>query len=284
MNGIYTDRLRSWVGVAGVLSLLWAGCGFAAGPQPAGPWRIEVAQAAPWATDGLVHTQLEGAVLSFDDGAVSGPAPLGCANASYEFVVSPAEGMFQGGLPEPATAAAEALGVVHLPVATLRVNCDSGSFDYHMIAPDTLLTALDNVIWTLRYEAPDSSPVAQVQAMLVDHMTHDMAFTMETVARKEGVLSSSLFLAIGEYFGRPQLVDEVPPINGDPFTDSQEYPEGFVLGEVSMEGDLARVPVVFSDAYGSRTVEMALIREAGRWRIDDLTYEDGATLRELLRP
>lgn len=254
--------------------------------QPREEWRIGDGQVAPWAEPGtrsLLNPELEGQALRFDGNALVGPHPLGCTDAGYEFVVSPAEGLFQGGLPAPAEAAATALGIAELPTLTWRVNCSTGAFDYHFVSGRTLMLGLDQVVWSLYLDQPDTSPESVTLGLLRDHMTHDLAFTAETVLRKGDFLTRGLTGAIAVYFAAPQSPDEAPLINGDPFTDSQEYPTGFVLGEALLQDSEAIVPVLFQDFDRQKRVEMVLHREGSRWLVDDLRYPDGETLRELLK-
>jgi len=110
-----------------------------------------------------------------------------------------------------------------------------------------------------------------------------MGFTPASLARKRAALSEELARAADDYFARPWPEDEVPPIDGDPFTDSQEYPSRFALGAAAVEGDVAEVPVAFDDGARRRVVVYRLRRRDGAWRVDDLRYEGGSSLRELLR-
>ena len=256
-----------------------------AAQQHAGTWRITAGAWAPWAAaarGSLSNATLRDRTLEFTPGQVIGPAPLGCARAEYDYVVTPAEGLFQGGLPEPAAAAARAVGVTRLPAMTLSVRCESGVFDYHFAAPDRLLVALDNVVWTLnRVQQPDG-PGAVVQVLLSEHMTGDMGFTAVTVARKSRFLSAELSNMIGSYFRQPRLADEVPPINGDPFTNSQEYPNRFTIARVETNGSGATVRVIFRDGVRERPVVWLLRRVGSQWLLDDLRYDDGKTFRALL--
>jgi hypothetical protein len=114
-------------------------------------------------------------------------------------------------------------------------------------------------------------------------MTDDMGFTPESVARKRSLLTPGLGGAIGTYFARPFPEDEVPPIAGDPFTDSQEYPTRFTLGPSASGGADAVVAVSFAGDVRHRRVDFVLRREEERWLLDDLRYEDGSTLRALLQ-
>jgi len=88
---------------------------------------------------------------------------------------------------------------------------------------------------------------------------------------------------VAHYFAQPASADEVPVINGDPFTDSQEYPTRFAVNKASVRGSSAEVPVRFADAYRNRNVTYLLVRERGVWRLDDLVYEQGETLQGLLK-
>ena len=282
--------------VMGVLVVLFAAPEGSAGElaswQPQMSWRIERGEAAPWATaqpadrpDRDSHA-LVGSIVRLEGDRVLAPDPLACSGARYELVVTPAEGLFQGMLAAPADRAARAarsLGISELPVLTLRVTCSTGLFDYHLVAADKAVLGLDNVIWFLSETRRDSSPEAMVLALLRDHMTHDMAFTRDSVARKQAHLTGDLTQAIRAYFARPVPHDEVPVINGDPFTNSQEYPSGFVLGRASIDGERAEVPVRFHDGARAKPVTLVLKNVAATWRLDDLRYDDGATFRGLLR-
>ena len=77
--------------------------------------------------------------------------------------------------------------------------------------------------------------------------------------------------------------DEVPEINGDPFTDSQEYPSGFRVGATEADGDRASVPVILSWPGGTtRTVRVRVARVGDAWIVSDVLYESGPSFRKLL--
>jgi hypothetical protein len=255
------------------------------GLQPEGGWTIAdtTLPLDPKAERPAGEPSLSGTVEFLRD-RVAGPPPIGCSGARYELVVTPAEGLFQGSLPAPAEQSASAMGITHLPVMTLRVTCDSGAFDYHLIAPGTLLLGLDGVARRLENRSTAETPEAVVQRLLTEHMTHDMGFTPALVAPKRAFFTTGLNAAIDAYFALPLPEDEVPPIDGDPITSTQEYPSRFTLNAAVVDGAATVVPVVFSDGVRTRRVDFVLARDAGRWRVDDLRYEDHTTFRELLRP
>jgi hypothetical protein len=263
------------------------------GIPPAEGWTITSGVIAPWAPEKLKAQKdaalpnddlLRDAALAFDPGRVVGPSPLGCEDARYEFVLSPAEGMFQGAIETDAPAAMRALGVNELPVLTMQVSCETGVFDYHRIAPGKLLLGLDNVVWTLSNEKAARSPEAAVLDLYAVHMSGDMGFTPALVESKRRFLTKGLNAEIDAYFARPAPKDEPPVINGDPFTGTQEYPTRFSLEPAAISGAEATVPFVFTDGARKRTVTAVLRKDGSAWLLDDLRYEDGETFRKLLGP
>ncbi|MBN8517172.1 DUF3828 domain-containing protein [Accumulibacter sp.] len=273
--------------VASFLFLAAHGAGAFEAWLPQADWRFERGVVAPWApakTQVPTDRRLAGKSLRFTPTRVEAPEPLACAAARYEFVLTPAPGLFQGSLPPPAEQAARRLGIAHLPLLSLQVTCDNGLFDYHLITSRKALLGLDNVVWTLSRAAEAESPEAATLNLLHVHMTHDMVFDAASVARKRAYLTPGLRGAIADYFKRPRPQDEVPPINGDPFTDSQEYPDRFLPGRARIDGARASVPIRLGDGSRDWQVEVLLLREGSRWRVDDLRYPGGATLRGLLQP
>lgn len=253
-------------------------------------WRITHTVTAPWAPaapSSNVAPPWVGHALTFQTNAVRGPGVLTCGHAVIEPTHYPAEGLFQGSLPAPAATAAQALGIMLLPLAGVRLTCDTGVFEFHRVDAETLLLGLDNQVLTLSRApgalAEANSPEGRVQRLLEAHFKGDMGFTPASTKSKQDWLSMRLKQRLALYFAKPVSADEVPVINGDPFTDSQEYPTRFAINEASVSGSSADVPVRFADAYRNRNVTYRLVRERGAWRLDDLLYEQGETLQGLLK-
>lgn len=254
-----------------------------------GRWRVTIGTAAPWlpVVEKADTRVWVGEELSFSARSLRGPGMFTCNNVRYETVSVPADGLFQGKLPAPTGAAAERLGIGKAPLHSVRVNCDSGSFDFHRVDADTLLVAADNVIWTLDrspgVKAPAASAEGRVQAMLQAHFAGPMEFVPASVEAKRAWLSAGLRARMEAYFAKAVPANEPPLINGDPFTDSQEYPTRFSVGAAVVENDRATVAVRFADAHRERMVRYRLVRAEGVWRVDDLNYEDGDALSVRLR-
>jgi Protein of unknown function (DUF3828) len=252
--------------------------------RPLEAWRIEGGRVAPWAPPGTrVDPAYQGREVRFQATRVVAPHPLACDGATYEWIFGGPEGLFEGNLPAPAAPAAQRLGLGDGPIATLRVGCTNAGFDFHRTSDGRLLLGLDNVVWALRPIGQAATAAEIVQELLVTHFTHDMGFTRASVAHKRRFLSTALQARIAHYLAAPQSPDVVPAIDGDPFTDSQEYPDRFTLGAARTTAKHTVVPVHFADAHSKRRVDYVLVREGTRWAVDDLVDERGQPLRTLLR-
>jgi hypothetical protein len=118
-----------------------------------GNWRVVHVRVAPWAGPAAqALPSLPSLPLSLTPRHVHGPfRGLNCAKgARSELLPLPAEGLFEGNLPQPAAQAAQDLGFRTFPVATLRVVCPNSTADYHRLDADTLVLGYDNLIWTLK--------------------------------------------------------------------------------------------------------------------------------------
>jgi hypothetical protein len=256
---------------------------------PQGRFRVSRGIAAPWLAPPAPAPDTRawlGAGVEFGPRHFAAPAGLGCDDVRYATDRRPAEGLFQGGLPPPAPPAAARLGLVALPVPSIDLTCSTGTFDLHWATPDALLLAIDNVVWVLDRSpgarAPAGTPEHAVQRLLEAHFAGDMGFDAGTVAAKREQLAPTLQAAIADYFAQARPEDEVPPVNGDPFTDSQEYPVLFSVRDAVPRGAQRQVPVRFDDGYRARTVVFELAAGDAGWRLEDLRYEHGGTLLQSL--
>jgi len=276
--------------LAGLLAALFCGRVWCQAPEafPDVGWRVVRTSDAPWAhpTSHDRAQSLVGRILTFHSDSVDGIDVLNCGHVRYEATRYPVEGLFQGKLPAPAVRSGRALGIAGPTVAGFRLNCDTGVFEFHHVDADTLLLGLDNRVFTLS-RAPGAlaradAPEGRVQRLLESHFSGDMAFIPAGVEAKRRWLSARLAGRIAGYFARAVPEAEVPDINGDPFTDSQEYPVRFAVGKAVVAGGVAEVPVHFYAAERDRAVVYRLSREHGEWRLDDLRYASGTTLNDLL--
>ncbi len=255
-----------------------------------GTWRVVRGQVAPWVAPNEARPDVRewlGQTVRVTARQVSGPRLLRCAAPKLEATRMPPEGLFQGGLPAPAAPAARALGFSVPPIAGVRLTCDAGLFEFHQPDAQSMLVAVDNVIWTLDKSpgatAADTTAGGVVQRFLEQHFASDMAYDTTALVAKREWLGDAFAAQLRKYLAMPVSPNEAPELDGDPFTDSQEYPTRFSVGAARVVGSRATVPVRFSDGYRSYRVSYQLLRTSGRWRIDDVSSQNGRSLRALLR-
>jgi len=86
-----------------------------------------------------------------------GPGITMCAEAIYSSTSLPLDGLFEGNLKNPAADAAK-LGIKGTEIPTVLQGCKSSTGDlellFHLTDPDTLMLALDNMIYTLKRVPP----------------------------------------------------------------------------------------------------------------------------------
>lgn len=147
--------------MAGFTTLLVLGAG-----QPAqaenpflGTWTVSAAVPAPWyvanpSGPSPANPSLRNARIEFQPNRLIAPVPFACANPRYAVFPVPPEGLFEGGLLDPAhglttpTATAASLGFPPGDATTLETRCHGIRF--HLAGANQMLFALDNVIYTLR--------------------------------------------------------------------------------------------------------------------------------------
>jgi hypothetical protein len=128
-----------------------------------------------------------------------------------------------------------------------------------------------------------ATPGDSVQSFFTFHLAHDMGFSREGVDGRAAWLSPDLLSLCRKYLARPSSPDVVPSVDGDPFTDSQEYPTSFKVGKVRMSGGKATVEVFFAGPETNKgRVHVLLVQAKGAWLIDDVRYSPGPTFRKLL--
>ncbi len=127
------------------------------------------------------------------------------------------------------------------------------------------------------------SPAAVARAFYTFHFAHPTGFTAASVAARGRWLSSGLLSLCRRYFARPADPDAAPAVDGDPFTDSQEFPQSFAVGQPRVAGDVALVPVTMTwRGAEPRVVTLVLTGTMGAWLIADVRYAEGPSLRGLL--
>lgn len=142
---------------------------------------------------------------------------------------------------------------------------------------------------------PDTTARQTVQSFYRFHFAHDMGFTPGNVEMRRRWLTRELYDLLRDEFRKEAehakaQPDEAPFIEGDPFTNSQEYPKSFRVGGVIQGGGMADVRVVFvwpgrtRRERVERAVVVSLRRSGRRWLIGNINALDGGEdLLTLLR-
>ena len=123
----------------------------------AGSWTVVEATVAPWvdakAAKPELNSNISGAKFVFTTEGVQGPAPLGFAKAKFTVSTVVPEGLFQGGLKNPAKEAT-ALGFKDSKITSVNATClrtDADvEMDYALVDPSTALFGLDNVVYKMK--------------------------------------------------------------------------------------------------------------------------------------
>ena len=128
-----------------------------------------------------------------------------------------------------------------------------------------------------------STPESAAKAFYTYHLAHDMGFTPGNLEKRAAWLAPDLLASCRTYFAQPKSKTEVPEIDGDPFTDSQEYPKTFKLGTAKVSGQTAQVPITLSRPGAKpRTLAVVLANVKGSWLITNVKYASGRSLRASL--
>ena len=141
---------------------------------------------------------------------------------------------------------------------------------------------------TVLAQARAAGPAAVVQDFYRFHFGHGMGFDEQGVRRRQRWLTAELYKLLLAELRKPVAPDEVPYFDGDPFTDSQEYPTTFRVGRAAVTGARARVPVTLLWVERGRVVERRIMRVELRraragWRLANFTPPDNKDLLSELR-
>jgi hypothetical protein len=77
---------------------------------------------------------------------------------------------------------------------------------------------------------------------------------------------------------------DVPDLDGDPFVDAQDFEiDRFIITFPEAEADKALAQVSFTNAGEAKVVKLSLTKVKAGWRIADIDYGEGRTLRQIFK-
>jgi hypothetical protein len=133
---------------------------------------------------------------------------------------------------------------------------------------------------------------ATVKAFYHFHFKNRFDYSAQGLKRRQRWLDARLYqLLLAEDKKSKSKKDEAPDLNGDPFTNSQEYPNTFRIGDTREEYGKALVEVVFvwqekGKLIDERSIEVELSKAKNLWKISniiDKSSPDGNLLHFLQR-
>ena len=127
------------------------------------------------------------------------------------------------------------------------------------------------------------APAEVVRSIYRYHLSHNMHYTRKNVQRRKQWLSPTLLQLLMNEFRREEQYAKahpkesfVPYMEGDPFTNSQEYPTSFRVGKTVLSDDKANVTVLLLWKAGGdkRNLEIQLVKLDSGWVITNIVNKD----------
>jgi hypothetical protein len=141
---------------------------------------------------------------------------------------------------------------------------------------------------------PQDGAVRAVRSFYAFHIARNKDFNTRNIRLRKRWLTPELYNALLAELKREAQEskahpDEAPYFEGDPLTDSQEYPDSFRVGKAEVDGDLAKVTVTMlwsartSRGRDKRDIVVEVAKSATGWLINDIISSDGSRLSAQLK-
>jgi uncharacterized protein DUF3828 len=141
---------------------------------------------------------------------------------------------------------------------------------------------------------PQDAAVRAVRSFYTFHLARNKDFKPANVRLRRRFLTPELYQLLLDELKREEArsktqPDEAPYFEGDPLTDSQEYPDSFRMGKADMSGDRAKVTVTMvwsaktSRGRDQRDIVVEVAKSGAAWLIDDIISSDGSRLQDQLK-
>jgi hypothetical protein len=162
-----------------------------------------------------------------------------------------------------------------------------------------LLTGFAMILWfgapagTLG-AGPGEEALKAVRSFYTYHLARNKDFTVRNVRLRRRYLTPELYnLLLVELKSEAERSkahpDEAPYFEGDPLTNSQEYPDSFRMGKAEVSGDRAKVTVTLlwsertSRGRDQRDIVVEVSKRGAGWLINDIIDNQGSKLQDELR-
>jgi hypothetical protein len=142
--------------------------------------------------------------------------------------------------------------------------------------------------------SPQDAAVRAVRSFYTFHLARNKDFTASNVRLRRRFLTAELYkLLLAELKREAEQSktnpDEAPYFEGDPLTNSQEYPDSFRMGKAEMSGDRVKVTVTLlwsartSRGRDQRDIVVEVARSGASWLINDIIDNTGSRLQDELK-
>jgi hypothetical protein len=133
-----------------------------------------------------------------------------------------------------------------------------------------------------------ADPVTTVKGFYAFHFKHKFDYSAPGLRLRRRWLDDSLYRLLLAELKKPVKNDEPPDLEGDPFTNSQEYPTSFRVGSSKADGNKTTVEVFFvwkekGKLVDERRIEVELLKSPGGWKIANIVSGDGDDLLKFLK-
>jgi hypothetical protein len=138
-----------------------------------------------------------------------------------------------------------------------------------------LLLLLPVAVSGQQSKAKSADAVATVKAFYTFHFAHKFDYTLRGLPQRRKWLDAGLSNLLVAELKKPVKKDEVPELDGDPFTNSQEYPTTFRIGNTKESGANASVEIIFiwkekDKVIDEKGVEVVLVKAKNVWKIANI--------------
>lgn len=163
----------------------------------------------------------------------------------------------------------------------------------HLLAGIAVILLLGGPV-AARAAGPQEAASQAVRSFYTYHLARNKDFTVRNVRLRRRWLTPELYnLLLGELKREADRSkanpDEAPYFEGDPLTDSQEYPDSFRVGKAEVTVDSAKVTVTLlwsertSRGRDKRDIVVVVSKRGASWLINDIIDNQGSKLQDELR-
>ena len=131
------------------------------------------------------------------------------------------------------------------------------------------------LLFAARAEAAGDDPAQVTRRAYQTAMSH-FGFSLDSIKVEKAFFTPGLYAAMLKKANAPVPKGDAPDIEGDLLLDCQDVPTKLHVGDATLTGDQARVPVTLAWDAEKRQYTVLLKRLDGAWKIDNVDYgKDG---------